>query len=126
MSDNFRMAIVIRQPSAGLAEGLSLFEEKWPLKPKKRRQLCHAAYEEPYADQQKIEQEIRRRMKDGHMGKKLESNGLLMLSDESGKAEATVQALALFARVSTRDCKRGRSNLGTVTIKTAITRDGQV
>lgn len=64
-------------------------------------------------------------MKDGHMGGESNYDGLLMLSDESGKAEATVQALALFARVSMRDCKRGRSNLGTVTIKTAITKDGQ-
>jgi len=52
------MAIVIRQPSAGLAEALSLFDEKWPLKPKKRSQLYHAAYEEPSTDEQKFEQKI--------------------------------------------------------------------
>ena len=68
----------------------------WPLKPKKCSQLCHAAYEEPYTYQLKFEQDIRCKVKDGHMRRELEPAGLLMLSDGTGKAEATVQALALL------------------------------
>lgn len=50
----------------------------------------------PYTYQLKFEQDIRCRVKDGHMRRELEPAGLLMLSDGTGKAEATVQALALL------------------------------
>jgi hypothetical protein len=72
MSDSFRMAIVIRQPSAGPRRRLSLFEEKWPLSPRKRSQLYYSAYEEPYTIQSKIEQNIWRKSQNGRIRAELE------------------------------------------------------